>query len=156
MYEVESRILDSQPTLVVSGKVAIDEIKDFLGRAYGLVATRTQECGAHFSGPPFARYRALDAEYREFEIEAGFPVLVQVPCSGDVEPSELPAGPAAATWHTGRYEEMEPAYEALTEWIEAQGGIPEGAPWEVYYTDPDEEPDPSMWRTEVIQPYRTQ
>jgi effector-binding domain-containing protein len=154
MHEVESRTLELQPTLVVRGNVAVGDIKDFLGRAYHLVFVRAGECGAHFAGPPFARYRALDAEFSAFEIEAGAPVIALVPCSGEVEPSELPAGPAAATWHVGAYEGLEAAYETVTAWIKDLGATPEGPPWEVYHTDPNEEPDPQKWRTEVIQPYR--
>lgn len=155
MYEVETRNLDAQPTLVVRGKVAMAEIKDFLERAYHLIAERTAECGAHFAGPPFARYRPLDAEFSEFEVEAGFPVIVQVPCSGEVEPSELPAGPAAVTYHVGPYDEMKPAYDAVLAWVEEQGVVADGPAWEVYHSDPSAEPDPAGWRTEIIQPYRT-
>jgi effector-binding domain-containing protein len=153
MYEIESRMLDPQPTLVVRGKVATAEMKDFLARAYHLVASRTTECGAHFAGPPFARYRALDAEFSEFETEAGFPVVLQVPCSGEVEPSELPGGAAAATWHEGSYNTLTQAYEAVRAWIIERGSIPDSAPWEVYYTDPNEVPDPERARTEIIWPY---
>jgi effector-binding domain-containing protein len=155
MHEIESRTLDAQPTLVVRGKVATSEIKEFLGRAYHLVAARADECGAHFTGPPFARYRALDAEFTEFEVEAGFPVVVQVPCRGEVEPSELPGGTAAATVHIGPYDAMQPAYEAMLRWIEARGWQPDGPAWEVYLSDPASEPDPAQWRTEIIQPYRS-
>ena len=154
MHEVESRTLAAQPTLVVRGKLAVDEIKEFLGRAYHLVAARTQECGIHFAGPPFARYRALDPEFTEFEVEAGFPVIALVPCSGEVEPSDLPAGDVAVTWHIGPYDGMKAAYAALQSWIEDRDGVPTGVPWEVYHTDPNEEPDPSESRTEIFYPYR--
>jgi effector-binding domain-containing protein len=49
---------------------------------------------------------------------------------------------------------MRPAYDAIEAWIIDQGGQPEGPAWEIYYTDPNEEPDPSNWRTEIVQPYR--
>jgi effector-binding domain-containing protein len=49
---------------------------------------------------------------------------------------------------------MGPAYEALADWVERRGGELDGEAWEVYYSDPGEQPDPATWRTEVIQPYR--
>ncbi len=153
MYEIESRTLEAQPTLVVRGKLTVTDIKSFLGRAYHLVASRTEECGTHFAGPPFARYRALDPDFTEFEVEAGFPVITLVPCKGDVEPSELPAGQAATTVHIGPYDQLKRAYAALHTWIEERGGVPSDPPWEVYHTDPNEEPDHSKWRTEVVYPF---
>jgi hypothetical protein len=40
---------------------------------------------------------------------------------------------------------MRPAYDAVEAWIIDQGGQPEGPGWEIYYSDPNEEPDPSNW-----------
>jgi effector-binding domain-containing protein len=48
---------------------------------------------------------------------------------------------------------MRPAYDAIEAWIIDQGGQPEGPALEFYHTDPDEEPNPSNWRTEIVQPY---
>jgi effector-binding domain-containing protein len=49
---------------------------------------------------------------------------------------------------------MKPAYEATERWISEHDGVPEGPPWEVYYSDPNQQPDPSTWRTEIVQPFR--
>ena len=51
----------------------------------------------------------------------------------------------------GRYDEMEPAYEALEKWVAGCGGSPEGPPWEVYLSEPTG--DPAQWRTEIVQPF---
>lgn len=48
---------------------------------------------------------------------------------------------------------MEPAYQALTNWITTHKGTPTGAPWEIYYSAPSTQPDPTTWKTEVVQPY---
>lgn len=37
----------------------------------------------------------------------------------------------------------------------AQADATAGPHWEVYYTDPNVQPDPTRWRTDVVQPYRT-
>ena len=104
------------------------------------------------AGPPFARYHPL-GEGR-FEVEAGFPVAGPVEAAGEVVPSELPGGPVAVTVHTGSYDQMEPAYQALASWVADHGGQLAGDAWEVYYSDPAEQPDPAHWRTGVVQPYR--
>ncbi len=153
MYEIEERTLAEQPTMVIHGKVKLEDIPTFLGRVYHTVESQIHQAGAHVVGEPFARYQPLDNQFREFEIEAGLPVVMAVAGHGEVEASHLPAGPAVVTIHTGPYERLEPAYDALTSWIQDHGVQPEGPAWEVYHTDPNEEPDPATWRTEVVQPY---
>lgn len=153
MYEIEDRVLVEQPTLVMRGKVAVQEMPDFLGKAYGAVETRAAEAGAGFAGPAFARYRALDERFEEFEVEAGFPLVEPIEGDGHVFASNLPGGRAAATWHVGPYDELGSAYEAVMKWITERNRNPIGDPWETYHSDPMVEPDPQQWRTEVIQPY---
>lgn len=153
MSEIESRELPQQPTLVMRTEANVEGIPGFLGRAYGATAAHAQKSGVEIVGPPFARYVMLNGPESGFSIEAGFPVSDAAEGSGDVEASSLPGGPAAATWHIGPYETMQPTYAAIVEWIDNQGAAPSGPPWEVYYSDRATEPDPAAWRTEVIWPY---
>ena len=71
-----------------------------------------------------------------------------------MRPSVLPRGPVAVTTHIGPYDAMEPAYAALASWVSDRGGEPTGDAWEIYLSDPEQQPDSSMWRTEIVQPYR--
>jgi effector-binding domain-containing protein len=153
MSEIESRNLPSQPTLVMRTETTVAGIPEFLGRAYGASAAHAQVAGVDIVGPPFARYERLNGPESGFAIEAGFPVSKAVDGSGDVEASALPGGPAAAIWHIGPYDTMQPTYAAAMAWIEDQGATPSGTPWEIYYSDPSTQPDPATWRTEVIWPY---
>ncbi|HEY7468593.1 MAG TPA: GyrI-like domain-containing protein [Acidimicrobiia bacterium] len=153
MYQVTSRHVYEQPTLVMTGKMRVEEIKDWIGTAYARVAEQVGKLGLTFAGPPFARYRPLDESFEEFEIEAGFPIDRPASGVGEVTSSSLPGGTAAVVTHIGPYDQMRPAYEAIQSWIEAKGGTSSDVPWEVYYSDPVAEPDPSTWRTEIYQPY---
>ncbi len=155
MHEVVARELEEQPTLVVRGVQSVAGIAEFLGGAFHGVAVHAAAKAVSIAGPPFARYRSLDEYNARFEIEAGFPVAQEVDGAGTVEASFLPAGPAATVVHQGPYEAMEPAYAELAAWITDHDGTPDGPAWEIYYSDPAEEPDPAMWRTEIVQPYRT-
>ena len=153
MYEIQERTLVEQPTMVMRGTIKLEDIPKFLNRAYHTVESQVRDCGAHVVGKPFTRYRPLDPEYREFEIEAGVPVVLAVPGHGGVEASTLPGGSAVVTVHVGPYERMEPAYAALTAWLDEHGGTAVGPAWEVHHSDPSEQPDPATWRTEIVQPY---
>ncbi len=150
-YDVHTETRKTQLTAVATATLRVAEIGPWLAGTYGMLARVITERGAHPVGPPFARYHML-AEDR-FAVEAGFPVSASVN-AGDVRSSELPGGAVAVTVHTGPYDEMRPAYEALTSWVGGHGGEPAGDPWEVYFSDPAREPDPAAWRTEIVQPYR--
>jgi effector-binding domain-containing protein len=149
-YLVESVELTAHDTAVVRGSVPETGVPGFLAEAFGAVTAFLTRWGMHPVGPPFARF---EMHAGGFDVEAGMPVAVTITGDESVQPGQLPAGPAARTTHVGRYEEMGPAYDALLAWVRDRGGIPAGAPWEVYLTDPVTSPDPQTWRTEVLLPY---
>ena len=151
-YDVHAETRKTQLTAVATATLPVAEIGPWLARTYGMLARVIEERGAGPVGPPFARYHMLSEE--RFAVEAGFPVSAAVNVGGDVRSSELPGGPVAVAVHIGPYDEMRPAYQAITSWVGGHGGEPAGDPWEVYFSDPAREPDPATWRTEIVQPYR--
>jgi effector-binding domain-containing protein len=150
-YEIEARDLAEQDTGVAFATLPIAEIAPWLGKAFADVADCLARKGAGPVGMPFARYHSR-ADGR-FDVEAGFVASTPTSGEGEVEPSELPAGPAAVTTHTGPYEAIAPAYEALIAWIRERGGEPVGDPWEVYLNSPATVA-PASLETEVVMPYR--
>jgi effector-binding domain-containing protein len=100
-------------------------------------------------GAPFARYHSFGAE---IDLEAGIPVAEEIAGSQRVKPSTLPGGDVVSGMHVGPYHELVRTHEALAEWLVEQRLTAEGGPWEVYWTDPGLERDPSKWRTEIFQP----
>jgi effector-binding domain-containing protein len=153
MLDVEQRVLVEQPIVVVRTETTVDGIPTLLGSANGASAGHAQACGCQIVGPPFARYEMLNGPDDGFAIEAGFPIAAPVDGADPVEAAELPGGNAAAAWHIGPYNTMEPTYAAIQAWIEERGGVPNGAAWEIYHSDPATEPNPATWRTEIVQPF---
>jgi effector-binding domain-containing protein len=151
-YDVHPRTRSDQPTAVVEATLSVPEIGPWLGKTYHAVAELMASQGIRPAGPPYARYHMLGED--RFQVEAGFPVSKAVAPDGEVRPSTLPGGPVAETTHIGPYDAMQPAYEAIAAWIREHGGEPVGDPWEIYFSDPVQQPDPGTWRTEIIQPYR--
>jgi effector-binding domain-containing protein len=154
MYEVTTRHIEEQPTLAMRARVKVDDMSAFLGRAFAEVAAVIQQTGLDYAGPPYGRYVPVDG-FAEFDVEAGFPVFGTPSSAGDVVVSTLPDGDVAVVEHLGPYDAMVPAYKALTDWVEQHDSTVAGTPWEVYFSDPGEEPDPAKWRTEIFQPYRS-
>lgn len=150
-YEITSRDLELQYTAVVRDEMPAAQMATWLPEAYHAVFEYLQRIGVEPAGPPFARFTFLPDTVA---VEAGAPVAAEVAGDGRVEPSALPAGPAAVTTHYGRYEDLDKAYDAVVRWLDSHGLAPAGPHWEYYYTDPNAEPDPARWRTDVVFPYR--
>jgi effector-binding domain-containing protein len=149
-YEIGTRTLPAQATAVARGSVPVEQIGAWLSETYREIATYLESVGMAPAGPPFARYTFHDAG---FDVEAGFPVAKPPQPHGRMTPSSLPAGPAAVTTYYGPYDKIEAAYEAINTWLTAHGHKADGPHWEIYFTDPQAEPDPARWRTDLVAPY---
>jgi hypothetical protein len=109
------------------------------------------------AGPPFMRLLVVDMAAL-LEIELGVPVATPVPGDGRVAAGVLPAGPYATLVYTG-VENGIAANAALQEWAARQGivwqkwaterGDGWGARIEWFLSDPETEPDPAKWETEL-------
>ena len=87
------------------------------------------------------------------DIECGIPVdASDIKTQGHVKLSSLPAGNALKVEHWGDYNKLESTYEALYEWMEQNDLAANGPSWEVYVTDPGDEPDVDKWLTEIYVP----
>lgn len=146
-YAVTRVDLSEQHVAVVRAQVPHDGIGAFLGGAFGEVMAALAAQGVQPAGMPFCRYGHMGDG--GWDVEAGFPVVRAAERSGRVEPSTLPAGPAAHVLHRGPYEAVAGAYDAAMAWIRETGGDVSGAPWEQYLDGP-EVPEP---RTEVFVPF---
>jgi effector-binding domain-containing protein len=67
-----------------------------------------------------------------------------------VVPSQLPGGTVVSGIHIGPYEKLAETYAAMGDWAATQGLTLSGPMWEVYRSDPQQEPDASTWRTEIF------
>jgi effector-binding domain-containing protein len=152
-YSIAKKQISPQPVLVVRRRVKPDQIAKVLGEILGQAFMYAQRSGAAMAGPPFSRY--LEWGPGLLTIEAGMPVATAVPGEGDVLAETLPGGFAAVATHTGPYDQLVSAHAAVQQWIEAEGFVAQGSPWESYITDPAEYPDPKEWKTEIFWPLRS-
>jgi effector-binding domain-containing protein len=151
-YTIVDSVLPAQDTAVVRGEMAPEQMPTWLGEAYSEVAQYLARAAVTPAGPPFARYTFLADSVG---IEAGFPVPFEVAGDERVQPSRLPECAAAVTTHMGPYEDLENAYRAVVEWLDEHGRQQRGPHWEIYLTDPNTEPDPARWRTDIVVPFRS-
>lgn len=67
--------------------------------------------------------------------------------SGEVYATETPSGEAAVAVHRGAYDRMKEAYDAIANWMAANGRESAGYSWEIYG---DPTPDPADTETTVV------
>jgi effector-binding domain-containing protein len=112
------------------------------------------ERGEPMTGPPFVRYHVVDVN-GTFEIELCVPVAAGVAGDARIPAGALPAGRYLTLRHTGPYDGLAAVHEELQAWAaahgvaldreEANGATTWRASFEVYVTNPVEEPDPARW-----------
>jgi effector-binding domain-containing protein len=153
-YEVRLRETVPQMAAAIRGRAAWAEIGPFVAASLRDVFKVAGDQGIRFAGPPYAIYHHADSSEAEVELEVGMPVAEQVEATGRVVASMVPGGLVAATVHSGRYEDVGPAYRALAEWISDHGHETSGPPREMYLVGPDQAQDPGALRTEIAWPVR--
>lgn len=150
MSDFEVRDLPEQTVAVRRATVEQGRLREFFDTAFPEVWMAVQSQGLAPAGPPFARYHGMPGN--EMDVEAGFPV-VGFTGTDDVQASTLPACRAAVAVHVGPYEGLADTWDALMRWGgEHQLQRAGDDFWEIYLSDPGTEPDPSTWRTQLVQP----
>jgi effector-binding domain-containing protein len=142
--------VDSQTTAVIHVTVPREQIHAVMGPGIQELMAAVAAQGIAPTGPWFSHHLKMDPETFDFEI--GVPVETPVAPAGRVQPGQLPAATVARTVYHGDYEGLGDGWGEFMEWIEAKGHTPAPDLWECYLTNPDEDPDPATWRTELTRP----
>ena len=150
-YECQKQVISRQTVLSVRETTSIQELPQRLGAIYAEIAQYLGQLGISPEGPPFVAYYNLDME--NLQIEAGIPIAYEAPNKGDIQFSEIMGVEAATCLHVGPYTQLESAYNALTEWIIAQGYETTGVAYEFYLNEPDQAP-PEELMTRIVLPLK--
>ena len=130
--------LISQASLSIRLRTAAQDLAQVFGKGYGEMARYLGEIGVQPAGPPFAVYYNMDLD--DLDVEFGFPLANSVEGKDAMRTSETPGGTAASCLHVGPYADVEPAYNALFQWIQDHGYEPTGIAYEQYLNDPEQTP----------------
>jgi effector-binding domain-containing protein len=150
MTEIKIIEREEQPTAAVRERVPISELPQFFQRSYHATMAALQAQGLHPTGPPFAKYYGMPTDTAD--VEAGFPASGPVTAADGVIAGTLPGGKVVEAMHVGPYDTMEKTYHEMVAWIGEQGLTPSDVMWETYLSDPQTEPDPATWRTQIFWP----
>src|SRR5438067_7630439 len=156
--KVEERT--EQPYVAMRTQAAMHGLETVIPQLLGEVFAWLGTQSAAPAGAPFIRYRVINMA-AQLEIEVGIPVARAMSGDDRICAGVLPAGRYASLVYTGPYDGngLVEANAALLEWGTEQGlvwdtwaaenGDGFGARLKSYLTDPNEEPDPTKWKTEV-------
>ncbi len=151
-YACEIKDQPERPTLSIRTRAAMQDLPQLFGQTYGALMQYLSELGAQPAGEPFAAYYNLDMQ--DLDVEIGFPVAKRLPDRDNIKSGALPAGKFASTMHIGPYDTVGPAYEALTQYVKANGYELTGVAYEFFFSGP--ETPPEEIRTGIMFPLKAQ
>ena len=155
MPDYQITIKKLEPILVASIRDTIPTYGDcgpLFGEVYKYLAKK-------FVLKPAAQAMMLchDGEYKErdVDVEIAVPLNKEIKGSERVKVYKLPAvEQAACTIHKGAYSTVNEAYSAIMAWCEANGYEPVSPDREIYFTNPNDQKDPSKNITEIQFPVK--
>ncbi len=140
----------AQPAAVIRLTIPKDQIRQVMGPAMQEVVATAVAQGIGPAGPVFSHHFRLDSEVWDFEV--GVPVRGPVSPSGRVQPGELPAARVLRTIYHGPYDGLGGGWTEFHAWIAANGHSTRPDFWERYMSNPDTNPDPATYQTELNRP----
>lgn len=140
--------LDARPCVSTRETVQMQEIGNKVSELLPAVMAVARDAVA---GPVYARWHGWDVASGQGDMELGVPVSRSVEPAGDVVPTELPAGRAVVHWHIGPYDDLVSSWNLVRTWVEEQGLVSRGAPWEEYCSDCNVTPAAEL-RTRIVWP----
>lgn len=85
-------------------------------------------------------------------MELAIPVADSIAVPDSLTMGKIPGGPALKLKHMGSYHNLDESYEAFEAHNLANDVKPRWYPYEIYVTDPSQQPDTSQWVTEIVYP----
>lgn len=133
-------------------KCTMEEISEAMGPAFGEIMQVISSNGAQVIGAPFSIWYEWEDEMMEFD--NAIPINKKINGTDKVLPIKTYQGKVAHVSHMGEYSTTHLSWEILESYLKDNNLEKNGAPYEVYVTDPQNVPDPSKWITELYWPIK--
>lgn len=149
--EVVTKVVQSHNALSIRINCTVDEIEEAMSGSMSQLLTEADRAGLQMTGPPFTIWYKWEGE--EFEFDNCIPVSKFIKPSKGIRAIQTYSGKVASVLHTGHYNTTGNSWMALESWV-TENLESNGDPWEVYLTNPQDEPDPTKWVTELVWPVK--
>jgi len=150
-FEMDVKEVPARRLAVVRERGHESQMSQIIPRQIETVGAYLKERGVKPLGAPICICAFPDADGM-LDVETGWPVPDDVPERPPIEVKAYPATRALVYKHVGPYEMLSRSYRLMAEVMERQGLAPAGDPFEVYWSDPAEVPDPNDYVTFIEWP----
>jgi len=126
--EVKLTEVPEMNLLYLRKQMNVNEYGHYIGELFGrLTAEKFTP-----TGPPLTIYHSPDFDPENTDMELALPIAEQ-----NEQTRTFPVSLCAVSTYTGPYTELSSVYSKILKWIEEQGYTMNGAPFEIYQTDPN-------------------
>ncbi|MCF8228082.1 MAG: GyrI-like domain-containing protein [Bacteroidales bacterium] len=146
--------IEEMKTITMTDTVYFSEMAEKMDLFFGKMEKFAKAKRLKMSGYPFCIYLSWDPEKGYTYTRCGFPVDREVQGNEEIDYYVIEPKKAVMSVYKGPYDKMESTYTALEEYIAEFGLQMNGAPMEMYVTDPMQEPDTSKWTTNIYFPVK--
>ena len=123
-----------------------------MGKMYTELFNALKKSKIEMTGSPFCLFPRFSAE--SMDMVCALPVAANAKVPAKYKVMQTSGGKAIKAIHKGDYANLEATHNEIDKYIEFRKLETNGAPWEVYVTDPMEETDKAKWITEVYYPIK--
>lgn len=143
---IEIQIVERPETAIISewGTLPIKEIDKLFSKVY----EKAGKAGVRPADAPITIYHSKVFDPDSTEMEVAVPIA-----EADKATRMLAGGKFAMAVHIGPYSQLNQTYTDIAKWIEENGHIMSGAPFEIYYNNPQDTPVEDL-KTEVFFPIK--
>lgn len=134
--EIEEKNTEKMQTACIFHKGPVEEMPTLLME----IMEYEMKKGLEMAGAPFAAYYSSPEEVApdEWEYEVGIPFAGEAQDEGRIKIKNFPSQKVLSTIHKGPYQEIEPVYIALMQYVIDNDYEVVGAPMEFYLNSPME------------------
>jgi len=151
IYEI---YMDEQIVLVIRDSAGPDSYAQVMGKGYGELMHFIKAKRLEPKGHPFAIYVSWDSVTYFSVFDMGIAVEYADGGKGRIKAEMIPGQKVVMADYFGPYDQTASVYHALEKYI-SQGGLEIiGNPWEIFVTDPTNEPDTAKWNTQILFPVK--
>jgi effector-binding domain-containing protein len=150
-YKFEVSEPTAQPALAIRTRTPVAKLPEEMGKAFGAVYQYMLEIGEQPVGAAYAAY--YNNDMNDMDVEIGFLVAKPLPGRENIKATAIPAGKQVSCKYKGSYSQMEPVYQAMTEWMMNNTYVPTGIAYELYYNDPSQVPETELL-TRIVFPVK--
>ncbi len=123
-----------------------------MAKMYGELDTMLKKAKVAITGYPIALYPKFTDE--SMDMICGLPVAADAKLPAKYKVESIAAGPVVKGVYLGDYNNLMALHMELDQYVQYKGLTMNGAPIEVYVTDPMTEKDTTKWITEIYYPVK--